>query len=250
MRSFVYSSACTSELPSDRPLTQIPPPLVATVSSHQPLSLNCQVSAVTHEPTPAIPLPCQNSFFTVNDNSPLFSEQMRDHVTQAIQSSWANSTVKRYSGAINQFIRFCDAERVPEHLRFPADEFVLCAFAASSLRKHARTTPHNHLSALKAWHITHNLEWKGSACLWYVLNGVHNRTPERSRRAPRPPVNLRMLRQLIEGLNINSPFDAAVTACTAIAFWGQCRLGELLPSSSLPLLPIPLLVRSDFKKSL
>ena len=56
-----------------------------------------------------------------------------------------------------------------------------------------------------------------------------------------------MLRQLIEGLNINSPFDAAVAA---IAFWGQCRLGELLPSSSSPLLPILLPVQSDFKKSL
>ena len=99
-------------------------------------------------------------FFKVNNNSLLLSVETRGHITQAIQSGWADSTVKHYSSAIKQFIHFCDTERIPEHLCFPADEFVLCAFTASSLGKYARTTPCNHLSALKAWHIAHNLEWK------------------------------------------------------------------------------------------
>ena len=220
------------------------------IPSHQSHPLDCQVLVVTQNPTPAIPPSCQNSFFTVNDNSLLFSEQTRGHITQAIQSGWAGSMVKCYSGAIDQFIRFCDTEHILEHLHFPTDEFILCAFAASSLGKHARTTPRNCLSALKAWHITHNLEWKGSARLRYVLNSVHNCAPGRSRCLPHPPVNSRMLWQLIEGLNINLPLDAAVAACAVVAFWGQCHLGELLPSSSLPLLPTLLPAWSDFKKSL
>ena len=171
MHSLTYSSACAFELPLDRPSAQIPPPLMVDIPSHQSRPLDCQVLAVTQKSTPAvIPPSCQNSFFMVNDNSLLFSEQMRGHITQAIQSGWTGSTVKHYSSTINQFIRFCHTECILEHLHFPADEFVLCAFAASSLRKHARTTPCNCLSALKAWHITHNLEWKGSARLQYVLN--------------------------------------------------------------------------------
>ena len=58
-----------------------------------------------------------------------------------------------------------------------------------------------------------------------------------------------MITQLIEGLDTNSPFDAAVAACATTAFWGQCRLGELLPSTSstLPFIPFP--TRSNFRRS-
>ena len=100
-----------------------------------------------------------------------------NHVNQAIQSGWADSTIRCYSGAIKHFNRFCDSEGIPENLCFPADEFVLCAFAASSIGKHTRSTPSNRLSALKAWHIAHNMEWKGSSRLQYVLNSVHMHAP-------------------------------------------------------------------------
>jgi hypothetical protein len=166
-----------------------------------------------------------------------------------IQSGWASTTVKCYSGSIRQFIRFCDSESIPEHLRFPADKFVLCAFAASSLGRHGGGTPRSHISALKAWHVTHNIEWKGSAHLQYVLNGVVNRAPSDSRHMPRPPINAKMITQLVESLDINSPFDAAVAACATTAFWGQCRLGELLPSTSSNPLSIPFPSCSDFRRS-
>lgn len=59
-----------------------------------------------------------------------------------------------------------------------------------------------------------------------------------------------MVSQLVEALNINSPLDAAVAACATTAFWGQCRLGELLPLS-LAVSPSTLFpTRSDFKRSL
>ena len=96
-----------------------------------------------------------------------------------------DSTIRHYSSAIDQFMEFCDSEGVPDHLRFPADEFILCAFAASSIGKHARSTAQSRLAALKAWHIAHNLEWKGSSRLCYVLNGIHNLAPKGSKHLPR-----------------------------------------------------------------
>jgi hypothetical protein len=167
------------------------------------------------------------------------SSHSKHHIARAIRNSWASSTVRRYSGSITQFIRFCDTEGILNHLRFPEDEFVLCAFAASSVGVHARSTPRNRLSALKAWHVIHNMEWKGSARLRYVLNGVHNLAPRGSRHPPRPPINARMISQLIDHLDLSSPFDIAVAACATTAFWGQCRLGELLPSSASILLSTP-----------
>jgi hypothetical protein len=201
------------------------------------------------QPLPSVLTPTHHPFPNVTDNTRLLSSRSRHHIARAIRNSWASSTVRRYAGSIKQFIQFCDIEGIPNHLRFPADEFVLCAFAASSAGVHARSTPRNRLSALKAWHVVHNMEWKGSARLRYVLNGVHNLAPRGSRRPPRPPVNARMISQLIDHLDLSSPFDVAVAACAATAFWGQCRLGELLPSSASIVLSTPFPSRSGFKRS-
>jgi hypothetical protein len=247
MRSLTHSSAS----PSGAPLFTPVPHTLADLSSTSVLvhPFGCLPANIPTNPlTPPAP-DHDRSFFSVDNTTSSLSERARCHVNQAIQNGWADSTVKRYSGTIKQFMRFCDAERVPAHLRFPADEFLLCAFAASSLGIHAGGTPRSRLSALKAWHTAHNVEWKGSARLRYVLNGVHNSAPRNSKRPPRPPINARMLAQLVENLDLNSPLDAAVAACAATAFWGQCRLGELLPSSSSPLLPVALPARSDFKRS-
>ena len=200
-------------------------------------------------PQPATPRASRRPFFNVDDDIPFLSPQSRHHVTRAIQNGWADSTIRRYSGAIDQFIEFCDSEGVPDHLRLPADEFVLCAFAASSIERHARSTAQGRLTALKAWHIAHNLEWKGSSRLRYVLNGIHNLAPAGSRHPPRPPVNAKMISQLVHRLDLDSPLDSAVAACATTAFWGQCRLGELLPSSLSSPLSLPFPTRSDFKKS-
>ena len=241
MRSLTLSSA--------GPL--IPPPYTTPFIPHIPdnVQIHHPYSATRHTDTTITHnMPHHPSFFNVHSDSLLLSAHARDRVTRAISHGWANSTVNRYSGTIKQFLRFCDKERVPEHLRFPADEFVLCAFLASSLGKHAGSTPRARLSALKAWHTTHNVEWKGSARLRYVLNGVCNSAPGSSTRPPRPPINARMMIQLIEGLNLELPLDAAVAACAVTAFWGQCRLGELLPlSTTAPTTSLP--TRSAFKRS-
>lgn len=249
MRSFELSSAGSTALPSGSlsnsnllNLTHNPAPMLHT-QTHRSVPATCR-------PHPVASSRDHNSFFSINTGTHLLSSRARGHISQAIQSGWADSTIRRYAGTIKQFIRFCDTERIPEHLRFPADEFVLCAFAASSLGKHSRSTPRARLSALKAWHIAHNVEWKGSSRLRYVLNGVHNLAPASSRRPPRPPVNARMITQLVERLDRQSPLDTAVAACAVTAFWGQCRLGELLPSSASVRLSTPFPVRADFKRSL
>jgi hypothetical protein len=249
MRSMTQASADTlvavpldlSIDPSCDSLRALGAPQTGVLAAHDP-------------PSPPYPRPLpssvnHHSFFTINDATNLLSPHSKRHVTRAIQNGWANSTVKRYSGAIDQFIRFCDMEGVPDHLRFPADEFVLCAFAASSAGVHARSTPRNRLSALKAWHLAHNIEWRGSSRLRYVLNGVHNLAPRNSRRPPRPPVNASMITQLVERLNPSSPLDVAIAACATTAFWGQCRLGELLPTSRTPTPDSSLPTRAGFRRS-
>jgi hypothetical protein len=251
MRSFTQSSAGIpiSDGGPYPTLVPISHNLATVVSPTRPLVPTRHPPFITQNPLP-LPIPSRHLFFDIASDSSIVSTRAKDTVNRAIQGSWADSTMKRYSGSIKQFIRFCDAERVAEHLRFPADEFVLCSFAASSLGIHTGSTARARISALKAWHITHNLEWKGSLRLQHVLSGVHNLAPSSSRRTPRPPINARMLEQLIENLDLQSPIDVAIAACATTAFWGQCRLGELLSTSASSLLDSPLPTRADFKRSL
>ena len=188
------------------------------------------------------------SFSNISSSLAMLSAQAKEGISYAIQNSWSRTTLRRYTGAIQQYIDFCIAEKIPDSLCFPVDEFVFCAFAASSAGKHADSTPRARVSAIKAWHIAHNMEWRGSSRLRYVLSGVDNLSPASSRHPPRPPINLKMLTELVTHLDLNTPLDAAMAACTVIAFWGQCRLGELLPPTLSSLSSAPLPLRSDLGK--
>ena len=59
-----------------------------------------------------------------------------------------------------------------------------------------------------------------------------------------------MLSQLVSSLNLNLPFDTAVTACACTAFEGQCCLGKLLPVSSSTSFPTSFPLHSGFRRSI
>ncbi|KAJ7734594.1 DNA breaking-rejoining enzyme [Mycena metata] len=159
------------------------------------------------------------------------SKKALQNVQTALQHGWAEGTVKNYGYTLDRFLRFCVEEKIPPKLQLPTDEFVLCAFAASGAGVHAGSTARNNIAALKAWHVAQNQPWKGGSRLHYVLAGVENLAPESSKRPPRPPINAAMLRVLYRGLDFTVPRDVAVFAAACVAFWGQCRLGEILPIS-------------------
>ena len=126
-------------------------------------------------PTPSLPCPFQtittpNLDFVLTPNPFLTSTTVRfpsprTLVVASFTLSKGDGPIRPLNGTpeqSNSSSVFCDEEHVPEHLRFPADEFVLCAFAASSFKKHAGGTPRSRITALKAWHAAHNVEWRGS----------------------------------------------------------------------------------------
>lgn len=122
----------------------VPPLDPATAFSHR-------TTVNLHTPSTTVNLSNnRTSFFNISTSSAILSSHAKDRVAHAIQNSWSKTTLKRYTGAIQQYIDFCIKERVLESLRFPADKFVLCAFAASSAGKHTGNTPRACLSAIKA----------------------------------------------------------------------------------------------------
>jgi hypothetical protein len=175
-------------------------------------SITRTVSSATIHPEPGFSI------------SPLASAK----VSYALRHAWADSTIKKYNSGIKLFIDFCNRERIPISHRLPASEFLLCAFAASDAGILAGTTAQNRISAVRAWHIACDASWNGSLRLNYVLNGVENLTPTSSRKRPRPPITRAMLELLDVDLNHTDTLDVCVLAAAKAAFWGQCRLGEIL----------------------
>ena len=154
MHSLTHSSAGASN----------PIPYISSLSSH--IATNpALLSQITSIPYCNEPLTCHrthlqsalttsttnsSSFFNISKDLALLSTHTKDDINVVIQHGWANLTIKRYSGAIQQFINFCVTEHIPNNFHFPADEFVLCTFAASSVGRHSGFTPCTQLSAIKA----------------------------------------------------------------------------------------------------
>ena len=238
MRSLFTTSAGVENTNQPTQVNNTRTPGVSHPARHQNSQLRQTHHLPRHPPVPSHPYRRPRPFLLVKPPSlspdPLihsFSTATLDLVDNAIQNSWATDTVSKYSNAVKHFTRFCIKEKVPLNLRFPADEFVLCAYAASCAGLNGSTI-RNRFSALKAWHHVHNANWQGGMRLRIVLNGVRNLAPRSSMRPPRPPISLSMLSQLISSLNLDDPLDVAIAACASVSFWGQCRLGELLATSS------------------
>ncbi|PPR07523.1 hypothetical protein CVT24_007135 [Panaeolus cyanescens] len=155
-----------------------------------------------------------------------------DNILSALNNCYATSTQDTHSRALKHYHIFCDERAIPSHLRFPAHEVILLAYAASHFGSLSGGTARHRINALKTFHDVHNLPWHGSNRLTKILKGVTFNTPISSTRPPRAPITTSMLKRLLNKLDLETPLDAAVAACACTAFWGQCRLGELLPSSS------------------
>lgn len=154
-------------------------------------------------------------------------------VNRVLDSCLAKSTLSGYAAAVTRFWAFCDAARIEIGRRFPTEEEVLAAYAASFASFSSGSTAASAFAALKTWHALHNKPWAGGPRLNYVLRGVTNLAPVTSKKVPRKGIDRHDLCTLHDALDLSNPFDAAVYAAATIAFWAQCRLGELLGSARL-----------------
>jgi hypothetical protein len=121
----------------------------------------------------------------IKTNQPGLSKDVVNSILHSLKNTWSPSTFSAYSRSIKFFTSFCNTQKIPAKTRFPASEFLLCAFAASKAGHLSGKTIQNHLTALKAWHHIHNVEWKGGTYLRLVMKGINNLTPLTSKKPPR-----------------------------------------------------------------
>ncbi|KAJ7652617.1 hypothetical protein B0H17DRAFT_1214879 [Mycena rosella] len=126
-------------------------------------------------------------------------------------------TRSNYGAGLLRFTQFCDVLAIREEARMPAS---------------AHLTLNNWLAGLKTWHDINGAEWNGdSPQMRRVKAGVKKLVPATSKRAKRPPVTLEHMYALYLSLDLTNCKDAAIWVVACVAFWGCCRLGELLPSN-------------------
>ena len=152
----------------------------------------------------------------------------QEDINQALRNIWAPTTLKTYATGVNAYLNFCRLHKIPSSLVYPASEPILCAFFSSRLHL-APSTLKNYLSGLKAWHTRDNKPFPDSRRLTLITRQQQNQSPKSKTKLPVLLEDVKILRQ---HLDISEPKDAATWACAVIAFFGLCRLGELLPSSS------------------
>lgn len=148
-----------------------------------------------------------------------------------ISAAWAPSTRRNYNYSIRRFLDFCNIHHFHFDLTSPTPEITLCHFIVSLITSHSGSYIRSELAALKALHIVYNLEFPSSQRIQYLLRAADNLTPSTSRRQPRNPITLSMLAHLASVLDHSDPLDVCCLAVACCAFWGQARLGELLPAT-------------------
>lgn len=159
------------------------------------------------------------------------SGALKDAVEDALDKSQAEVSRTRNLAAVRQFKMFVRELKLPDEYSCPAEEDLLCAYAASLRGTQAGSTVRAKISAIKGWHLRQGEYWRGGDKLKRVLKGVDQSTPASSHRVPRKPVTWDMLRVLHDDLDLNSGMDACVLALATMAMFGQLRLGEITPSS-------------------
>ncbi|KAG6839514.1 hypothetical protein C0991_001929 [Blastosporella zonata] len=124
--------------------------------------------------------------------------------------AWRATTTERYGSSINDFLTFCTRNGVSHLDALPASEDLLCLYANSHAGLVVGGTIANKLSAICGWHIANNVPYHGGLQLKYVIRGVENSCPDKSKRKPRPPLDLAMLSTIRQAIDISTELDACI----------------------------------------
>ncbi|KZT03413.1 uncharacterized protein LAESUDRAFT_716229 [Laetiporus sulphureus 93-53] len=138
------------------------------------------------------------------------------HTESVLSQCLATSTLNQYGASLQSFMAFCDAENIFLGMHLPADEFLLCAFAASKAGSHGRSSVQNMLSAVRTWHIIQGVAWHGGPHLAYILNAVERLSPDRQ--TPQLPITRSMLELLHRELNASDPELLCILCAANVAF--------------------------------
>lgn len=178
-------------------------------------------------------VPFGNANALAHSAAPTLATELSPEAKSTLYAMVKDSTLVRKHNCVQKFLDWSAGESLTPSDMLPANETVLCNYAATFAGRTAGGTARSHMSAIKSWTLHKGHPWLGGKRLNSVLNGVERRAPPSSFRPPRAPVKESYLFHLHTDLNINGNDgkDAAIIAAADLMFYGQLRTGEVLPDS-------------------
>lgn len=145
-----------------------------------------------------------------------------------MEFSWADTTIEVYGSGLLLFHIFCDTRSIAEEDRMPVTSILISAFVAALAASYSKAAISNYVAGIQAWHILHQLPWTlQKASTDMLLSGSKAVAPAGFKCSKCPPCTLQYLSAIPSKLNLTTPRDAAVWACTTSLFWGLGRTCEL-----------------------
>ncbi|KIY60811.1 hypothetical protein CYLTODRAFT_314444, partial [Cylindrobasidium torrendii FP15055 ss-10] len=139
---------------------------------------------------------------------------------------WAASSQKSHRTALKNFNAWSDSNNIAIDARSPTSDTTPRRYAASSCAKPDSASLPQKFASIKTFHLTNGFDRNVSTRLRAILDGVKKEVPTDSFRDKRLPTTLGRMESLAQGLDPASGPDACISMT---GFWGQLRLGELLP---------------------
>ncbi|PVF95900.1 hypothetical protein CPB86DRAFT_862866 [Serendipita vermifera] len=165
-----------------------------------------------------------------------------------IDHSLAPATRKTYDSAVNQFLNFTKTLGLTRSQSLPCSDQLLCLFLSSGAGQRGSSYAKALVSGIRSWHVRNGYNWTPSLRLQLVIRGLDSlRLRNRGNKKARLPVTPRMVHILVEAWRKGSNKEKCALACALTAWFGQLRLGEILPSNAREIDLSRLPKRSDWQ---
>jgi hypothetical protein len=162
-----------------------------------------------------------------------FSNAASSQLFEVTLASLDVATRKTYVAGLLRFHQFCNLENVAEESRMPASDRLLATYAAWSAGSVLGDTTGNWIAGVHTWHDINQALWLAGDMLRRAKAGTVKLTPSTLVQPKRNPVTVAHLHALLRALDLSNLFNAAVWAAACFAFWGCCRLGEVVTPGAL-----------------
>lgn len=140
------------------------------------------------------------------------------------------------------------ATRKTRSQSLPCSDQLLCLFLSSGAGQRGSSYAKALVSGIRSWHVRNGYNWTPSLRLQLVIRGLDSlRLRNRGNKKARLPVTPRMVHILVEAWRKGSNKEKCALACALTAWFGQLRLGEILPSNAREIDLSRLPKRSDWQ---
>ncbi|ESK86912.1 tyrosine recombinase [Moniliophthora roreri MCA 2997] len=155
------------------------------------------------------------------------SDEDLSWILLVITGAYVESTLQSYAAGLLNFHVFCDSRNTPEDQHGPASPGLISLWISTIAGTYSGAAIRNFVHGVQTWHIIHRMDWcMNKEELDAVLWRAERLTPDLSKKKKCQPYTIPFIEAILEALNLNDPFDAAVATCLTTTFYSGACVGE------------------------